>query len=149
MLLMLLRAAECNVDFADLRCSSSYLALRLLLAGVQLLLVLLLPQKLLAIAHVASQILRVLLLESDGIWIRVHVEALTVANCVGYALSKCSTHLAIVHERCLEAVLSSSCVRWLGVRGHIRLGHGVDECRVGSKLAILFILTIIWDILGA
>ena len=84
MLLMLLRAAECNVDysnfknylkitncykfdFADLRCSSSYLALRLLLAGVQLLLVLLLPQKLLAIAHVASQILRVLLLESDGI----------------------------------------------------------------------------------
>jgi len=62
---VLLRAAECNVDFADLRCSS-YQALRLLLAGVQLL-VLLLPQKLLAIAHIASQILRVLLLESDGI----------------------------------------------------------------------------------
>lgn len=67
---MLLGGAECNVDFADLGCSS-YLGLRLLLAGVELLVVLMLlpmlPQKLLAIAHVASQILRVLLFESDGI----------------------------------------------------------------------------------
>jgi len=67
---VLLGGTECNVDFADLGCSS-YLGLRLLLAGVELLVVLMLlpmlPQKLLAIAHVASQILRVLLFESDGI----------------------------------------------------------------------------------